>query len=33
MKNIDPTTTAAWKKLEKHYREINEMEMKSQFQR
>lgn len=31
MKNIDPTTTAAWKKLEDHYYEIREMEMKTQF--
>lgn len=31
MKNINPTTTAAWKKLENHYREISEMEMKSRF--
>ena len=32
MKNIDPTKTAAWKKLEKHFLEIKELEMKNLFQ-
>ncbi len=32
MKNIDPTKTEAWKKLEKHFLEIRELEMKNLFQ-
>lgn len=32
MKNIDPTKTSAWKKLEKHFLEIKELEMKNLFQ-
>ncbi|MFO7721401.1 MAG: glucose-6-phosphate isomerase [Gillisia sp.] len=32
MKNIDPTKTEAWKKLEKHFLEIKDLEMKNLFQ-
>mgnify|MGYP002795018470 FL=1 len=32
MKNIDPTKTQAWKKLEKHFLELGELEMKNLFQ-
>ena len=32
MKNIDPTRTQAWKKLEKHFLELGELEMKNLFQ-
>lgn len=32
MKNIDPTKTEAWKKLEKHFLNIRELEMKNLFQ-
>lgn len=31
MKNIDPTTTAAWKKLEQYFGEMKDMEMKDLF--
>lgn len=33
MKNIDPTKTAAWEKLEKHFLEIRDLEMKNLFQK
>lgn len=32
MKNIDPTKTEAWKKLEKHFLDISGLEMKNLFQ-
>ncbi|MGM0391182.1 MAG: glucose-6-phosphate isomerase [Bacteroidota bacterium] len=32
MKNIDPTKTEAWKKLNKHFSDIRELEMKNLFQ-
>ncbi|MEP6261392.1 MAG: glucose-6-phosphate isomerase [Gillisia sp.] len=31
MKNIDPTSTEAWKKLQKHFEEIKDREMKDLF--
>lgn len=31
MKNVNPTTTQAWGKLEKHYNEAKDLELKSLF--
>jgi len=33
MKNINPTHTTAWKKLEKHFNEIQEQQLKEQFKK
>ena len=33
MKNINPTTTEAWKKLESHYAETKDQSLKSLFEK
>ncbi|OEY73709.1 glucose-6-phosphate isomerase [Salegentibacter salarius] len=33
MKNINPTQTAAWKKLEKHFSDVQQLQLKEQFEK
>ena len=33
MKNINPTQTTAWKKLEKHFNEVQQLQLKELFEK
>ncbi len=33
MKNINPTQTTAWKKLEKHFSDVQQLQLKEQFEK